>query len=172
MDRTQSVVNRLSCLIDYLAYTYPNNSDLPPPDDGLPYPPETGIPRRAHWQQFLEVVPNSPYQTLQRNGINDNGQTFVAWPQRSVLPYWPQIIFAGHSQGGGHAVYLGMRVPASRQMRRVVTFSAPQDNVRPDANAFGAGGTPQSANWIIRSSNTPLDRFWGLVAEREGDAGD
>ena len=172
VDKTQSAVNRLVCLIDYMAKNYPNNSDYPPPEDGLPYPPETGIPRRAHWQQFLEVFPGSPYESQGLTGVDDNGVQFVAWPVRQLLPYWPRIVLAGHSQGGGHAVYLGMRVPANRQMRRVVTFSSPQDNFRPDANAFGAGGTPQSATWITRSSNTSLDRFWGLVADDEGSAGD
>ncbi|WP_157623077.1 BPSS1187 family protein [Solimonas soli] len=95
------------------------------------------------WDQFLIADPSSPY-TARHLG--------------PAYPDWSKIIVAGHSQGGGDAAFIGMHLPDSAALRRVVMLSAPNDNV--DGLI--------SASWISQPSSTPLTRFWGLRAGAEG----
>lgn len=62
-----------------------------------------------------------------------------------------KLIFAGHSQGGGHAGVIGKDYP----VRRVVTLASPCDD---------AAGVP--ANWTLPPLTTPpgSDSYRGLVA--------
>ena len=89
--------------------------------------------RPAYWGQFLVDDSASPYVATHRG--------------TAVYPDWSKIVVAGHSQGGSNATFLGSRVA----VRRVVAFSAPQDNV---------SGT--TASWITDRSVTAPSRFWGL----------
>lgn len=98
---------------------------------------------RDYWDQFLIADPQSPY---------------VARNFGPAYPDWSKIIVAGHSQGGGDAAFIAMHLPGGSPVRRVVMFSSPNDNV--DGLI--------SASWISEPSSTPLSRYWGLRAAREG----
>lgn len=100
-------------------------------------------PVPAYWSQFLVAAPGSPY---------------VAGGA-ALLPDWSKIVIAGHSQGAGHAAFLGTTLPTAA--RRVVMFSAPNDHVGGD-----------SASWIYGRAATSEPRFWGLRSAEEGMYGD
>ena len=65
-------------------------------------------------------------------------------------PLWNKIISAGHSQGAGHAGYLGKMFPLSR----VLMFSGPQDYLD-DLHKPGA--------WQSNKSATPPSRFFAFL---------
>ena len=65
-------------------------------------------------------------------------------------PEWNKIISAGHSQGAGHAGYLGKMFKLSR----VLMFSGPQDYLD-DLHKPGA--------WQSRKSATPPSRFFAFL---------
>ncbi len=101
------------------------------------------------WGQFLTDT-TSPYTT--------------AHHPTGVLPTWPRVVFAGHSQGGGDAALIGTQVAS---VRRVITFGATDDHT-------GAGSTGTnpgtSAAWITSPAMTltELARFWGMRDTQEG----
>ncbi len=134
ISRVDSVVNRLVCLIDYLGNNGAQSDDIPGDD---------------YWQQFLKVDSNSPYITPNAG---------------RVYPDWSKIVVAGHSQGGGEAAFLGMRLPLLEPVRRVVMLSSPEDST---------GSQGQPAPWMTYAANTPMNRFWGLWAgSQEGVYGE
>jgi hypothetical protein len=55
----------------------------------------------------------------------DNNYPSEGWGQyiENGQPIWSKIIVAGHSQGGGHAAYMGL----SKPLNRVLMFSSPND---------------------------------------------
>lgn len=110
---------------------------------GTQPPDPSSNPVPAYWAQFLLAAPGSPYEA--------GG---VGW-----LPDWSKLVVAGHSQGAGHAAFLGTVLPAV--IRRVVMFSAPNDH---------ANGN--SASWIFGRAATPSSQFWGLRSADEGAFGD
>ena len=63
---------------------------------------------------------------------------------------WSSIILSGHSQGSGHACYLGKK----RSADRVIMFSGPNDY-----STYYS--TP--ANWLTQSGLTPLTRYFSLL---------
>ena len=63
---------------------------------------------------------------------------------------WNKIIVAGHSQGSGHACYLGK----INLVDRVVMFSGPNDY-----STFHN----EPANWISQIGNTPLNKQFSLL---------
>ena len=63
---------------------------------------------------------------------------------------WGKIILAGHSQGAGHACYLGKK----RLADRVVMFSGPNDF----STHFNS-----PANWLIESGLTEISRNYALL---------
>jgi hypothetical protein len=63
---------------------------------------------------------------------------------------WSKIIVAGHSQGSGHACYLGKK----NLVDRVVMFSGPNDY----STYFSA-----AANWLTMSGQTPLTKQYSLL---------
>jgi hypothetical protein len=97
----------------------------------------------TYWSQFVVSNANSPYTTTHLG---------------AVYPNWSKIVVSGHSQGGGHAAFLGVKLPQA--VRRVVMFSSPNDNVN-----------GVSASWVTSTSTTGLDRFWGLRNADEGSYG-
>jgi hypothetical protein len=102
------------------------------------------------WAQF--VVPNSasPYRTDQH--------------PTGAVPNWSKIVFAGHSQGGGDAAFVGATVPT---LRRVVTLSAPTDSV-----PSSTSGYDNSATWVTSGqSSSQVSRYWGMRDTREGTYG-
>ena len=65
-------------------------------------------------------------------------------------PVWNKIISAGHSQGAGHAAYLGKMF----RLSRVLMFSGPQDYLD-DLHKPGA--------WQSEKSATPPSRFFAFL---------
>ncbi|MDQ6890154.1 MAG: hypothetical protein M3Z56_07750 [Bacteroidota bacterium] len=65
-------------------------------------------------------------------------------------PAWNKIIAAGHSQGAGHAGYLGKMF----RLSRVLMFSGPQDYLD-DLHKPGA--------WLSKKSATPPSRFFAFL---------
>jgi hypothetical protein len=72
-------------------------------------------------------------------------------------PVWSRIIVAGHSQGSGHAAYLGKMFDVDR----VLMFSGPQDYLddlhRPAPWQAGASATPPSRFFAFLSQNDPFN---------------
>jgi hypothetical protein len=65
-------------------------------------------------------------------------------------PVWSRIVVAGHSQGAGHAAYLGKMFPVDE----VLMFSGPQDY-------FDDLDMP--APWLARPSATPQSRYFAFL---------
>jgi hypothetical protein len=65
-------------------------------------------------------------------------------------PVWSHIIVAGHSQGSGHAAYLGKLF----RVKRVLMFSGPQDYM---------DDLDRPAAWQARKSATPPSRFFAFL---------
>jgi hypothetical protein len=65
-------------------------------------------------------------------------------------PLWSHIIVAGHSQGAGHAAYIGKLYGVDR----VLMFSGPQDYM---------DDLHQPAPWQERKSATPPSRFFAFL---------
>ncbi len=65
-------------------------------------------------------------------------------------PVWSRIVVAGHSQGSGHAAYLGKMF----QVDEVLMFSGPQDY-------FDDLDLP--APWLARPSATPQSRYFAFL---------
>jgi hypothetical protein len=68
-----------------------------------------------------------------------------------ALPKWRRILIGGHSQGAGHAAYLGKEF----ELAGIVVFGGPGDFVA------GIG----VADWLRRPATTPPDRMFGFVHE-------
>ena len=68
-------------------------------------------------------------------------------------PVWSRIVVAGHSQGAGHAAYLGKMFPVDK----VLMFSGPQDYF---------DDLDKPAPWLARPSATPPSRYL-RISERE-----
>jgi len=69
-------------------------------------------------------------------------------------PLWSSIIVAGHSQGSGHAAYLGKMFDVSR----VLMFSGPQDFM----DIYNA-----PAPWLSSPSATPPTSFFAFLHEQD-----
>jgi hypothetical protein len=67
---------------------------------------------------------------------------------------WGKIIVAGHSQGSGHACYLGKK----NLVDRVVMFSGPNDY----STYFST-----AANWLSLSGQTPLTKQFSLLHTKD-----
>ncbi|WP_407635319.1 BPSS1187 family protein [Gryllotalpicola ginsengisoli] len=60
---------------------------------------------------------------------------------------WRDLVLAGHSQGGGEAVFIAHRYP----VRGVLLFSAPAQSL-----------DGRTADWLSRPGATPASRIWAL----------
>ena len=69
-------------------------------------------------------------------------------------PVWSRIVVAGHSQGSGHAAYLGKMF----EVDKVLMFSGPQDYL----DDLG-----EPAPWQARPSATPPSRFFAFLNEND-----
>ncbi len=65
-------------------------------------------------------------------------------------PVWSRIMVAGHSQGAGHAAYIGKLF----RVDRVLMFSGPQDYM---------DDLHKPAPWLARKSATPPSRFFAFL---------
>jgi pimeloyl-ACP methyl ester carboxylesterase len=100
IDTANSIVNRITKLVVYMAKTRPSEG----------------------WEQFLK-----------------NGNIV-----------WDKVVVAGHSQGSGHAAYLGTKF----KVHRVIMFSGPQDFLT-------AYDTP--APWLSGQSATAAKNYYSLL---------
>jgi len=82
------------------------------------------------------------------------GQNWEQYLTASNTLRWDKIIVSGHSQGAGHAGYLGKE----NSVNRVVMFSGPNDY----STFFEA-----PANWLSESGATPVDKHFSLLHERD-----
>ncbi|MBT8327720.1 MAG: T9SS type A sorting domain-containing protein [Bacteroidia bacterium] len=82
---------------------------------------------------------------LQNEHPNQNWEQFI----KSDIVYWSKVIVSGHSQGGGHAAYLGQ----SKLLKRIIMFSSPNDW----SNHFGS-----PAHWLDDPKTTPIQRYYGF----------
>ncbi len=86
----------------------------------------------------------------------------IAYPEQKWNQYlassntlqWNNIIVAGHSQGAGHACYLGKK----NMVDKVVMFSGPNDY----SKFYNA-----PANWLTVKGNTPLSKQFSLLHTRD-----
>jgi hypothetical protein len=69
-------------------------------------------------------------------------------------PLWNRIIVAGHSQGSGHAAYLGKMF----KVDRVLIFSGPQDYL---------DNFHEPAPWLSGPSATPPSRFFAFLSRND-----
>lgn len=78
------------------------------------------------------------------------------WDQfvKDGKPVWGRIIVAGHSQGAGHAAYIGKMFETDR----VFMFSGPQDYM---------DDVHKPAPWQEEKSATPPSRFFAFLAEND-----
>lgn len=83
---------------------------------------------------------------LTKNNPDGGWEEFV----NNGQPVWSRIIVAGHSQGSGHAAYIGKLF----SVERVLMFSGPQDYMD-DLN--------EPAPWLARKSATPSSRFFAFL---------
>ncbi|MGO4290325.1 BPSS1187 family protein [Chitinophaga sp. RAB17] len=76
----------------------------------------------------------------------------VVWEEflRHGQPRWDKIIAAGHSQGAGHAAYMGKQF----KLRGVLMFSGPQDYLQ----YFNA-----PAHWQEVNGRTPVSRYYAFL---------
>src|SRR6476661_1383242 len=88
---------------------------------------------------------------LKANYPNENwGQYLTA--TNTLL--WSKVIVAGHSQGSGHACYLGKR----NLVDRIVMLSGPNDYSTYYASP---------ANWLTQPGQTPLTKHFSLLHTRD-----
>ena len=78
------------------------------------------------------------------------------WDQfiRDGKPVWNRTIVAGHSQGSGHAAYIGKLFGVDR----VLMFSGPQDYM---------DNLHRAAPWQAMKSATPPSRFFAFLALKD-----
>ena len=69
-------------------------------------------------------------------------------------PAWSRIMVAGHSQGSGHAAYIGKLF----NVDRVLIFSGPQDYL---------ADLHQPAPWLSGKSATPFSRFFAFLSQND-----
>lgn len=69
-------------------------------------------------------------------------------------PVWSHVIVAGHSQGAGHAAYIGKMFSVDR----VLMFSGPQDYL---------DDLHEPAPWLARKSATPPSRFFAFLNQED-----
>jgi hypothetical protein len=79
-----------------------------------------------------------------------------AWGEFVVdgQPDWSRIVIAGHSQGSGHAAYIGKMF----RVDRVLMFSGPQDYL---------DGFDKPAPWQARAGATPPSRYFAFLNEND-----
>ena len=83
---------------------------------------------------------------LAKNDPSGGWSAFLTGDQ----PAWEKIITAGHSQGAGHAAYLGKKFP----LAGVLLFSGPQDYREPFHSP---------AVWQSRKGLTPPSRYYAFL---------
>jgi len=102
----------------------------------------------------LNSIHSRTINLLQYLSVNNSDQDWGQYLIGANEPNWEKIIVAGHSQGAGHACYLGKK----NEVDRVVMFSGPNDY-----SSFYS----ESANWLRESGATALERQFALLHEAD-----
>lgn len=79
--------------------------------------------------------------------LKSGGADFAEFVQKGELR-WDRIVVVGHSQGSGHAAYLGKR----HRLRAVLLLAGPQDT-----------GEQGVSPWLSRKGETPPESFLALL---------
>jgi hypothetical protein len=87
---------------------------------------------------------------LGRNRPNESWGSFI----QNGEPNWEKVVIAGHSQGGGHAAFIGKRY----RVARVVMLGSPADR------CFVAAGP---APWLAMPGRTPAECHYGFAHARD-----
>jgi hypothetical protein len=74
--------------------------------------------------------------------------------EKDGKPVWDRIVVGGHSQGSGHAAYIGKMF----HVDRVLMFSGPQDYM---------DDLHKPAPWLGETSATPPSRFFAFLSEND-----
>ena len=74
--------------------------------------------------------------------------------EKDGKPAWDRIIVGGHSQGSGHAAYIGKLF----RVDRVLIFSGPQDYM---------DDLHKPAPWLSEASATPPSRFFAFLSQND-----
>ncbi|HTV42183.1 MAG TPA: hypothetical protein VMF08_16550 [Candidatus Sulfotelmatobacter sp.] len=74
--------------------------------------------------------------------------------EKNGKPAWDRIVVGGHSQGSGHAAYIGKLF----HVDRVLMFSGPQDYM---------DDLHQPAPWLGEASATPPSRFFAFLSQND-----
>ena len=74
--------------------------------------------------------------------------------EKDGKPAWDKIVVGGHSQGSGHAAYIGKLF----HVDRVLMFSGPQDYM---------DDLHQPAPWLGEASATPPSRFFAFLSQND-----
>jgi len=111
--------------------------------DGVDPTAPTGVVARDGVEHRLAAL----LATLARTHPGDGWGAFV----NHGRPEYRSIVFAGHSQGGGEAAFIGTQ----RRLRGVISLSSP-----PDTNDLHV-----AAPWLsgVAGGTTPLDRYYAFV---------
>ena len=87
--------------------------------------------------------------TLQQQHPNQNWQQFISGTEVN----WSKVTIAGHSQGGGHALYIAKKV----SVERAIAFSSIDWNT-----TLG-----QSAVWVFEAGSTPISKCYSFISTRD-----
>lgn len=86
---------------------------------------------------------------LQQQHPTQNWQQFISGNEVN----WSKLIIAGHSQGGGHALYISKKV----SVERAISFASIDWN-----NTMS-----QSASWVFESGSTPISKCYSFNSTRD-----
>lgn len=87
---------------------------------------------------------------LAKTDKHGNWQQFI----RNNKVRWSRIALAGHSQGAGHAAFIGEKF----RLKRVMIFSGPQDYL----SVFD-----KPAGWLSDKSKTPRRRYYAFLHKKD-----
>jgi hypothetical protein len=138
---------------------YPNNSDLYVASASSPDNNQFGLCRSEIFNGIdvtTGVTVNADnciknrlvklLQYLQQQNPSQNWQQFL---NGSADVNWGMCLLSGHSQGGGHAAYIGKQVSVDR----VIVFSSIDWN----------GLLNKSANWVTTAGLTPSGKYYTFI---------
>jgi hypothetical protein len=118
---------------------------------GHPSAGVAGIDIASHPEESLANRLRALLVYLRAQHPDEGWSHFIVDTLVSSQPKWAAMVLAGHSAGSGFAAYLGREF----SVRRVIMFAGTAD--APDWLPL------QSADWITQPTQTPPERYFGLV---------
>ena len=98
----------------------------------------------------LNAINSRTVNLLQYLNLEYPNQNWKQYLTSSNTLIWEKIIVSGHSQGSGHACFLGKQ----NSVNKVIMFSGPNDY----STFFN-----EPANWLTQSGATALDKHFSLL---------